>query len=137
MLRTPQERRAFERQKILTFNKIKKHLAKYEEIFEVRPSFLEWHYKIVCKIPEARRLPKFEEVGFADIYKEKECVRFFLFPACLKDGFLDDAPSLSQYYRIKCRAFKFYKTTQVDEKELKMILKKAVQVFKDFGYYKE
>ena len=133
MRMTLKEKEAFEKEKQLTFNKIKKHVEKYEPWFEVAPNSSEWLYTLTCKLPEAKRKSDFEELIFAHIYLAADCVRFIFLPAEIGFGLMDDAPSLNQYHK-RSTVFKFYNSKQVDEKELEIILKKGLQLFKDRGY---
>ncbi len=133
MRMTLKEKEAFEKEKRLTFNKIKKHLEKYEPWFEVTPSSSEWFYTLTCKLPEAKRERNFEELIFSHIYVAADCVEFSFLPAEIGYGLMDDAPSLNQYHK-RSNVFKFTNSKQVDEKELEIILKKGLQLFKDSGY---
>ena len=133
MRMTLKEKEAFEKEKQLTFNKIKKHLEKYEPWFEVTPTSSEWFYILNCKFPEAKRKPDFEDAIFSSIFVAADCVRFIFLPAEIGFGLMDDAPSLNQYHK-RSTVFKFYNSKQVDEKELEIILKKGLQLFKDSGY---
>ncbi len=132
---TRQEKKAHERQKQLAFNKIKKHLVEYEPYFIMDKPFGEWHYRLQFPLPEKYITRHYDKMSYVWLYIDKDCLRFNFLPAMSVYKMLDDAPNLSQYFR-RNKIFKFYHTKEVDEKELKKLLKKGFAYFQESHWLK-
>ncbi len=128
------EKRALERQKKLIFNKIKKHLVPYETMFEAPTTYSEWYYKLIFKLPEEKRKPYCDYILFAYVRIDKKDVSLYIMGVYRQYKYLDEAPSLFEYFK-RSNVFRFDNTHQVNEKELKKILKLAFQEFMERKKY--
>ena len=128
------EKRALERQKKLIFNKIKKHLVKYETVFEAPTDHSEWYYRLILKLPEEKKKPFYDHITFAYVLIDKKNVSFYLYSVFRSYKYMEEAPSLFEYFK-RSNVFRFDNTNQVNEKELKKILKHALQEFNDRKKY--
>ena len=128
------EKRALERQKKLIFNKIKKHLMPYETMFEAPTDHADWYYRLILKLPEEKRKPYYDHILFAYVSINKKDVSMYIMGVYRQYKFTDLAPSLFEYLK-RSNLFRFDNTHQVNEKELKKILKLAFQEFMERKKY--
>ncbi len=128
-----EEQQTSEREKKLAFNKIKKHLEKYETLTMAEVISSEGFYRLKCKVPYAKRKPHFEEFNYATVQIKDDCVHFEFLPATMTFRHLDQAPALNHFFS-HSKVFKFYQTMQIDEDQLKYVLKKGYEVFKKNGF---
>ncbi len=128
------EKRALERQKKLIFNKIKKHLVPYETVLEAPTTYSEWYYKLIFTLPEEKRKPYIDHLLFAYVRIDKKDVSMYIMSVYRSHKFLEEAPSLFEYFK-RNNVFRFDNTHQVNEKELKKLLKHALQEFMERKKY--
>jgi hypothetical protein len=72
---------------------------------------------------------------FASIAHRKDSIAFYFFPCYMDTGLKEVAPSLYKLLKGKT-CFHFKKEEEVNERELKLLLKKGVTAWKKAGYMK-
>jgi hypothetical protein len=121
----------------LIYNRLKKHLEQCAPPMLAKADSEKLSYELMGNKPVPYGYDKKMIPGmfFAAVAQRKDSVTFHFFP-CYMDTQLEAvAPSLYKHLKGKT-CFHFKKEEEVNEKELKLLLKKGVAVWKKAGYMK-
>ena len=119
------------------YNKLKKHLKKCTPpmVASSKSNSHDFHLMGNKPVPYGYDKKIIPGMFFAAIANRKDSVTFHFFPCYMNPGFKELAPSLFKCLKGKT-CFHFKKEEQVNEKELKALLKKGVSAWKKAGYMK-
>jgi hypothetical protein len=121
----------------LIFEKLKGQLEKCSPPMTAGESKKVLHYELTGNKPVPYGYDKKIIPGmfFASIAQRADSVAFYFFPSYMNPKLKDTAPSLYKCLKGKT-CFHFKKPEQVDEKELKALLKAGITAWKKAGYMK-
>lgn len=119
------------------FSRLKKNLEKYTPPLVVSKDSLNTEFEIIGNKPVPYGHDKKIVPGmyFASIANRKDSVAFYFFPLYLEAGLAEAAPTLTKYLKGKT-CFHFKKEEHVNEKELAILMEKALVAWEKFGYMK-
>jgi hypothetical protein len=122
----------------IIYNKLKFTLETFCPPFVPKESSTQNSYELIGNKPVPYGYNKKIVPGmfFASIIHRKDSVAFHFFPSYYNPGLREVAPMLYKYLKGKT-CFHFNKEEQIDEKELRELLKKGMNAWKELGYLEE
>jgi hypothetical protein len=119
------------------FNRLKVNIEKFTPPLKVNREADPNSFEVIGNTPVPYGSTKKIVPGmyFASIVNRKDSVVFYFFPCYSNTKLLEMVPSLTKFLKGKT-CFHFTKEEQVDEKELKVLLKNGISVWKKEGYIK-
>lgn len=119
------------------FNKIKKHLDEFTPPMVKGKGSDHQSYELIGNkaVPYGHDKKIIPGMFFAALAQRADSVTFHFFPSYMNTDLKEVAPSLYKCLKGKT-CFHFKKEEQVNEKELKALLKKGVAAWKKMGYMK-
>jgi hypothetical protein len=119
------------------FNKLKKNLETLTPPMQVEKGSTSMGYQIIGNVPVPYGSTRKIVPGmfFAAIAERKDSITLHFFPCYMNPKMLEVAPNLTKCLKGKT-CFHFKKEEQVNEKELKALLKSGIVAWKKMGYLK-
>jgi Domain of unknown function (DU1801) len=126
-----------EETRILIYNKLKKNLEQLTPPMVAKNGSEKLSYELIGNkpVPYGYNKKIIPGMFFATIAQRKDSVTFHFFPCYMDTQLQEVAPSLYKHLKGKT-CFHFKKEEDVNERELKLLLKKGVAVWKKAGYMK-
>ena len=126
-----------EETKLVIYKKLKSNLEKFAPPMVSNENLMKKSFELIGNKPVPYGYNKKIVPGmfFTSIEHCKDSVSLHFFPLYLDHKLIDIIPSLNKYLQGKT-CFHFKKEEQINEKELKALLKIGVEKWKELGYLK-